>query len=113
MSSLLFHPQLRHIILCYLSNEDQLWGYRPINSQSTVAVEDHIKEVVVEHVKSNEVDFAVADVMRQYWDVFCRLGFVASDEFRPTLEKMFLEVCGETDRKHREEAASCCRKLRS
>ena len=91
MSSLLFHPQLRFVILLNLPVKDQLQGYRPINSQSMEAVEEHIKEAVVEHVKGSEVDYAVADVTRQYWEIFCRLGFVASNEFRPTLETMFSE----------------------
>ena len=106
MSALIFHPQLRFVVLCYLPIEDQLQGYRPINSHSMEGALDHIAEVVVEYVNRG-IEFSVVDFARQYWPTFCKLQRVESEVFRPTLEKMFREIPEGTDRFQREKVGLC------
>ena len=106
MSSLLFHPQLRFVVLCYLPVEDLLLSYRPTNSQSMDCAWDHTTEVIIEYVNRG-IDFSVVDFARQYWPVFCRLHRVESEVFRPTLDKMFNGIPEGTDRFQREKVALC------
>ena len=106
MSALIFHPQLRFVLLCYLPIEDQLRSYRPINSQSMDGAVDHITEVVVEYVNCG-IEFSGASFARQYWPRFCKLHRVESEVFRPTLEQMFREIPEDTDRFQREKVGLC------
>ena len=106
MSHLLFHPQLRFVLLCYLPVKDQLQGYRSINSQSMDGALDHIAEVVVEYVNRG-IEFSVVHFGRQYWPTFCKLQRVESEVFRPTLAQMFREIPEGTDRFQREKVGLC------
>ena len=104
-ASLIFHPQLRFVVLCYLPIRDQLERYRPLNSQSwTARALEHISEFIIEYLHRG-FELAPSEFAEKYWPPFCQLHLADEPRFRETITTMFQEIPADWNRFRREEVA--------
>ena len=103
-ASLIFHPQLRFVVLCYLPIRDQLERYRPLNSQSMDGALEHISEFIIEYLHRG-FELAPSEFAEKYWPPFCQLHLADEPRFRETITTMFQEIPADWNRFRREEVA--------